>query len=146
MECVCTNCQFPFTILAKPSGSDPQARRISAPAPGFAAKAAAILNADLLGDDDKKRLASAEEPAEEREIRQLFASASSDSGIGTFLLVVAAISFAIGVIAALGQASGAALAVLGAIIGGSLTLGVTCKILAQLEYIRAEIRAGRKHL
>jgi DNA-directed RNA polymerase subunit RPC12/RpoP len=137
MECTCQQCNFTFTILAKPAEPSISAQRISAPQPSFAGKAAAILNTDLLGDEDKKRLAAAEEPAEKREIRQLFESASTDSGIGTFLLVVAMISFVIGLIAAANDASPAAFAVLGAITGGSLMIGLACKLLAQLVLVSA---------
>jgi DNA-directed RNA polymerase subunit RPC12/RpoP len=129
MECACQNCNFQFTILAIEPHAEIPALRISAPEPST--------------PPDSQTIPQKE--SEEQHVQMLFYDAANTNGSGTFLLVGAMLAFAVAIIAMLSQ-SVIVSAIAGSISGGALMIGLACKILAQLEYIRAEVRAHRKGL
>jgi hypothetical protein len=127
-ECVCSKCNFSFTILAKPPEANSQAERLSAPeshseSPGALAKAAAILTRPIGRRDERT------------DVEKLFDDASGTDSFANILLVVSAIAF---VCAFLGGGTAA-----GAVCGGFLSVGLAFKIIAQLIFIRAEIRSKK---
>jgi DNA-directed RNA polymerase subunit RPC12/RpoP len=143
MDCACQNCNFQFTILAIEPHAEIPAERISAPRPGFAAKAAAVLTTDLLGDEDRKQTAAAE-TAEARELRTLLENAAWDNTCGSFLITLAIIGMIIGVIIALNGERLGPLGISGAIAGPALVLGLILKVISRLDFIRAEIKAQKR--
>jgi DNA-directed RNA polymerase subunit RPC12/RpoP len=129
-DCQCTECQFKFRVPADPDR-----------------KAAPAVPESALTAEDREMLRQIEtDEAAQREhlaVQELFDSASGTSGAGNFFLVVAVIALCVAVVQMVNSENAANA---GSICGIFLALGLAHKILSQLIYIRAEIRANRKEL
>jgi DNA-directed RNA polymerase subunit RPC12/RpoP len=118
----CTECFFNFKI---PHDSEVKSQRA------------------IVSDADREERQQPKETHDERQTRELFESASSTNGTADFLIAIAIMTLIIAIVIACNDGTPAATGIAIAISGGSLGLGLACKIIAHLIYIRAEIKAKK---
>jgi hypothetical protein len=79
----------------------------------------------------------------EKQVEKIFQSAASTNGAATAFFVLAGICLVLSVAIKFGDAPTDAFVILAAIGSGFFSLGLVFKIIAQLIYIRAEIKAKK---
>ena len=84
------------------------------------------------------------ESGEERDLESAFESAATENNWGSGLIIFGIIAMLIGFGIALNSDSLRSIAISAAVAGPIFTLGLVCKIIARLDFIRAEIKAQKR--